>query len=486
MRQLIYTLLATILCSCSERPSHVRLIDTLPPIFPDYTEVTIPVGIAPLNFCIANVDIVDAEIKGENGDIIVANGKWADFDIDEWHQLLEKNIGRALTVSVSTKKDGQWSRYNDFKINISRDSLNDFGVAYRKLAPGYETFSHIGIYQRDIHTFTEYPIVESTAAPGECINCHAFRGTEPDRFNLHFRGLHGGTMIQIDGKRRWLDTRNDSTLSNCMYPYWHPTGNYCAYSLNLVHQCFFVKGNRPIEVFDRGSDATILDIRTNQLIQAPCFTTEDFETYPVFSADGRTIYYCTSKPHNVPAEYEQMRYDLCKVSFDPDNGTIGNKVDTILKVSDKGKCVSFPMPSHDGRYIMYCLADCGVFPINHKEADLWLMDLATGQQRCLEEVNSDDTESYHSWSTNSRWFVFSSRRGDGLYSKLYFANIDANGNVGKPFLMPQRNPQKYYDECYYTFNVPEIVKTKVEYDVKAAFDEQFSNKRETVSLKKIK
>lgn len=57
--------------------------------------------------------------------------------------------------------------------------------------------------------------------------------------------------------------------------------------------------------------------------------------------------------------------------------------------------------------------------------------------RPIKEVNSDDTESFHNWSSNSRWFVFSSRRGDGLYTRLYLASMDENGVVGKPFLLPQ-------------------------------------------------
>lgn len=56
----------------------------------------------------------------------------------------------------------------------------------------------------------------------------------------------------------------------------------------------------------------------------------------------------------------------------------------------------------------------------------------------IDEVNSDDTESFHNWSSNSHWFVFSSRRDNGLYTYLYIAGVDADGKVTKPFMLPQK------------------------------------------------
>jgi Tol biopolymer transport system component len=75
-----------------------------------------------------------------------------------------------------------------------------------------------------------------------------------------------------------------------------------------------------------------------------------------------------------------------------------------------------------------------------------LVDLNTGISRSLTEVNSNDVESYHNWSSNSRWFVFSSRRIDGLYTRPFIANIDANGKIGKPFLLPQKDPKDGWPE----------------------------------------
>jgi hypothetical protein len=63
-------------------------------------------------------------------------------------------------------------------------------------------------------------------------------------------------------------------------------------------------------------------------------------------------------------------------------------------------------------------------------------------------------------SSNSKWFVFSSRRIDGLYTRPYIAWIDDKGEVSKPFLLPQKDPD-HYDFNLRSFNVPELVQGRV-------------------------
>jgi hypothetical protein len=88
--------------------------------------------------------------------------------------------------------------------------------------------------------------------------------------------------------------------------------------------------------------------------------------------------------------------------------------------------------------------------------------IATGKTAPMTALNSDDVESYHSWSSNSRWLVFSSRRDDGLYTKPYFSYIDKDGVAHKPFLLPQRDPRMYYKLQMNAYNIPEFVSGKVE------------------------
>ena len=68
MRQLLshivsLVLLAWVLLACNYRPEHTQTIDQLPAIYPDYIGVTIPVGIAPLNFSMADDDFTDIDVE---------------------------------------------------------------------------------------------------------------------------------------------------------------------------------------------------------------------------------------------------------------------------------------------------------------------------------------------------------------------------------------------------------------------------------------
>ncbi|MBR1688634.1 MAG: PD40 domain-containing protein [Prevotella sp.] len=485
-RHIIILIAAVLLAACGQRQvDHPTLVDAPAPIWPDYADVTIPAGIAPLNFNVDGSDVerVDVVARGSKGGQLHVQGEWADFDIDEWASLTEQNRGGRITFTVCTLSDGRWKQYRDFSISVSPYPLDDWGLTYRRIQPGYEVGGDIGIYQRDLHTFSEYAILTETAVPGRCMNCHTANRANPAQLTMQIRGEGGGTLIQKDGRQQWLDTKTDSTKAAGSYAYWHPDGNYCAYAVNSVHQSFYVGRDRRIEAYHKFSDIIILDTRTNELVLSPLLQTEDQEIFPAFSADGRTLYYSTSKPCNVPAEYQKVKCSLCAIGFDAATGTYGTTVDTLLNAQQLDKSFTLARPSYDGRWLMYCVTDCSNFPVFHPEADLWLMDLKTRQTRPLTEVNSDDTDSFHNWSTNSHWFVFASRRGDGQYCRLYLASIDDRGRVSKPFLLPQRHPRAFDQAMMDSYNCPDFTHTKVSFDAHDAHRQVFNGERVKVKIR---
>jgi hypothetical protein len=87
------------------------------------------------------------------------------------------------------------------------------------------------------------------------------------------------------------------------------------------------------------------------------------------------------------------------------------------------------------------------------------MNLETKKGRKM-SINSNQSESYHSWSTNGRWMVFSSRRLDGTYTRPYICYFDTDGNTYTPFILPQKNPL-HYDFSIKSYNIPEFITGKV-------------------------
>ena len=265
-----------LMASCNSTPENVSKVDQLPNIYPDYIGVTIPAEMAPLNFDCPDADCVDVVVKGSKGGELHVQGDYADFDIADWHELTQQNKGGQLTFTVCTRKDGQWQQYNNFTVNVSTYALDEWGLTYRRIAPGYEVFSKMGLYQRDLATFDEYPIIENTQVPGMCVNCHSARQTDPSKFVFHVRGDHGATMFQIDGKREWLKASNEQLGGSMVYPYWHPSGKYCAFSTNQTRQGFHMVAHERIEVFDLSSDVFVYNPATHEIIKDSLLSTPDW------------------------------------------------------------------------------------------------------------------------------------------------------------------------------------------------------------------
>ena len=463
------------LAACTETISDAKQETALPSIYPDYLGVTIPVNIAPLNFCMADEQVlcIDAVITDRNGHSLHSQGEEAvDFNLNDWHTLLAQNRNDSLSVTVSAKYADGWHTYSPFSIYVSPDSI-DYGICYRLIAPGYEVWSKMGIYERDLSSFDERALIENTQFEG-CVNCHSFNRGNPADMSLHIRGPHGATLLRHgDGTLTAYNTKTPQTLGFCVYPYWHPSGRYIAYSTNATSQLFHIAGSNRVEVFDTASDLQVYDVEKNELLLSPLLKQDSiYETYPVFSADGHSLYFCAARALPEDShELDSIHYNLCRIDFDPATGTFGDSIDLVIDASTfsprgdrEGVSISFPRPSYDGRFLCYTLSNYGQFSIWHHEADLYLLDLSTGESRPMTAANSEDTESFHNWSTNSRWLVLSSRRDDGLFTRPYFCHVDAQGTVTKAFMLPQRNPRRFYRERFLSFNVPDFIITPTRFD----------------------
>ncbi|MDR2811069.1 MAG: hypothetical protein LBB84_11050, partial [Tannerellaceae bacterium] len=208
-------------------------------------------------------------------------------------------------------------------------------------------------------------------------------------------------------------------------------------------------------------DIVVYDVEKHEIITASTlFSPHVFETFPTFSPDGKTLYFCSAPARPMPQSFKEVKYDLCSISFDPASRTFGAVTDTLYHAAEGGKSASFPRVSPDGKYLLYTLSGYGNFSIWHKDADLYMLDLSDGANRPVDILNSDDVESYHSWSSNSRWIVFSSRRIDGLYTRPFIAYINSKGKASKPFLLPQKDTD-FYHRSMKSYNIPEFITGKV-------------------------
>lgn len=437
-----------------------------PRIFPDYREVTVPCNIAPLNFSYLGDEesrLIVEDIDGSRR--LSARQGLFSFPDRLWRELAERNKGRALRLTLAVRTADGWAAYAPFHIHIAPEPIDPY-LSYRLIPPGYEGWRRMGIYERDLRTYEQTPVYENHLTDGNCVNCHAYCERDPSRMLFHARAGFDGTIVRRDGKTVRLDLPSGLLSGPLVYPAWHPSGRFVAFSTNRTRQDFLSSHADRVEVYDTASDLVVCDLEAHRLLRSPLVDAPDaFETFPAFSPDGTALYFCTAHAvDSLPARYREVRYDLCRIAFDPVARTFGTTVDTLFRASAQGKSVSFPRVSPDGRFLVFTLHDHGTFSIWHKDADLCLLDLRSGVVRPLAEANSADVESYHAWSGNSRWMVFSSRRTDGLYTRPFITYIDASGHARKPFLLPQKDPVAYYARLMYSYNIPELTSGRVEID----------------------
>lgn len=440
------------LTSCTPTPKDVVMQDELPPIYPDYCDVTIPENIAPLNFLL-RADCEAIEVKAVDL-TLNASGNEAVFDIDDWKALMQQSADKEVEVTVTALINGTWQQYRSFKWQVVSDKVDPY-LTYRLIEPDYEIWNHVQIQQRCVENFDVNALGHYEQLENRCMNCHTYANQDPNLSMMYVRGPGGGAILNRNGVLSKLN------IPGSVYFGFSPTGRYITYSTQKIIPAFHSLASKRLEVYDAASNVFVADMQEHRVISSPLLSDSlKFETFPMFSPDGKYIYYCSADTVSLPQDIKNLQYSLVRIPFDESTGTIGTQVDTLF--SERSVC--HPRLSPDGRFVLYTVADYGTFPIWHPEADLQMINLQTGAIDSLSMVNSEKSDTYHSWSSNSRWFVFASKRDDGLYGKPYFCYVDKDCKAHKPFCLPQEHPT-FYDNNLKSFNAPELGKGKVPFDV---------------------
>jgi hypothetical protein len=448
----------------------VAELDRPPGIRPDYRDTVIPPNIAPLNFvveergtdCVVRIHAA----QGEEIELRARDSRVA-IPVRWWRRFLDANRGREFSIDICVRDaDGAWRRFQPIVNTIADSKIDDY-LFYRLIKPLHTVYGDIDIYQRDLRSYAKTAVVENKSFGGACVNCHTFAPHHPDRMILQTRGTksgvrYSGTIVVHDNEINKVDTRSlaksgqsdRGRIGEAMAAYsaWHPNGECVAYSANNIFQFFHAVGHVR-EVFDRKSDLAVYHVASNQVTTCPDISQpERLETFPTWSPDGRFLYFCAADP--LPQQqYERVRYDLMRIGYDADKDEWG-ELEAVLRSEETGKSITEPRVSPDGKWVLFCMSDHGAFPVYEPSSDLYLLNLETRDYHCL-AANSPRSDSWHSWSANSRWIAFASKRRDGIFGRIYFSYIDEAGRAHKPLLLPQKDPT-LYDRLIKTYSVPEL------------------------------
>ena len=435
------------------------LVSRRPTIKPDYSDTVIPANIAPLNFVVCEPGIgYSVQIHSQNSEPVEVFSKTGKIKIPlgAWRSLLSSNRGEELFFDVYVMdEDRAWSRYETITNNIAKENIDAY-IAYRLIKPIYNYWLDVGIYQRHLERYNQTPIVHGSLFGYGCVNCHSFLNNRAENMLFATRsGKYSSSAILVnDGEISRIDTKFGYTA-------WHPSGQMATYSFNKIRQFFHGAGVQVRDVVDLDSSLCYYEIKSRKVKTFSALADKGrLETYPTWSPDGKYLYFCsapmlwTDRNQIPPEHYDELKYDLMRISYDIESDKWG-ELETVLSAKETGLSVMLPRISPDGRYLLFCMCDYGCFPIYRPSSDLYLMDLKTGEYE-KPAINSEYSVSWHSWSSNSRWIAFSSKRSGGLFTRTYISYIDDKAKAHKPFIMPQKDPE-FYDSFVKTYSVPELI-----------------------------
>jgi len=179
-------------------------------------------------------------------------------------------------------------------------------------------------------------------------------------------------------------------------------------------------------------------------------------TSAFWSPDGKYLVFSRERardpfaPGQPPAKYAndpnetQMQYDLYRIPF---NGGKGGKAERVIGASENGMSNNFPKVSPDGKWIVFVRNKNGL--LMRPDSQLYIVPFEGGVERRL-NCNLKVMNSWHSFSPNGRWLVFSSK-SPSYYTHMYLTHIDENGNDSPAILIEDATAANR------AVNIPEFV-----------------------------
>ena len=444
-----------------------------------------------------NVDHWYVVVRDDTGgDILrvsVDTPRWRPSE-ESWKQIKQRSAERDAEVIVAGANQAKRATVlSSARVHIrtSKDPVGD-ALFYREVPLPFLTAvqdpSRIRWRFGAIDAESGPPIVLQNLPV--CGNCHSFAdngsilGLDVDYGND--KGAYGimpvsKHMVMDDAKIiTWADyRREDGELTFGLLSRVSPTGRYVISTVKdrsvfvaipdlMISQLFFpIKGI--LVVYDR---------ETKKYSALPGADDPQYvQSNAVWSPDGKDIVFARTKAYraerleqqnsavvdekDVPeftVEKKPFRYDLYRIPFDDGKG---GTPEPLQGASGDGMSNFFPKYSPDGRWIVFCKAKS--YMLLQPDSELYIIPAAGGIARRL-RYNTARMNSWHSWSSNSRWLVFSSKV-NGPYTQLFLTHIDENGDDSPPVLLERfTSPDR-------AANIPEFV--KLPRDAIADIREQF-------------
>jgi Flp pilus assembly protein TadD len=431
---------------------------------------------------------------GDQGEVLrfpTNEPRWRPSETD-WATIKQRSVERVAQVAVvGVGPDAQAVSSASVRIRTSTDPVGD-SIFYREVPLPFlsavQDPSRIRWRFGAINSETAPPIVLENLPV--CGNCHSFSndgrvlGLDVDYGNDKgaYAVLPVSTQMTLDDRKiiTWSDfKKGDGEATFGLLSKVSPDGRYVISTVKdravfvatpdiWYSQLFF-----PIKGI-----LVVYDTVTRTFKPLPGADDPEYvQSNPTWSPDGKSIVFARSKAYrkdsienatsillsekDVPEfveDKEPFKFDLYRVPF---NDGRGGKAEPIEGASHNGKSNYFAKFSPDGKWIIFCKAEN--YMLLMPDSELYIIPAAGGEARRL-RANTPRMNSWHSWSSNGRWLVFSSK-ANTAYTQLFLTHIDEHGESTPPVVLDRFTGNDR------AANIPEFVALPAESIVK--INEQF-------------
>jgi tetratricopeptide (TPR) repeat protein len=390
-------------------------------------------------------------------------------DAETWAAIKKRSVERRARVTITGFRDdrlGEAVSRGDVGIRTSKDAVGA-PIFYRDV-PLMPSELEKGVIKplsaEAVHYITWR--LKNVGQPGSrkliegfptCANCHSFSrdgrtlgvdvdGPQNDKGLYALVDVKPQTTIRSEDVIQWRSFRGKlgGQLRVAFMSQVSPDGRYVVTMINDpgakddVQGRYYVanfKDYRFLQVFyptrgilawysrEKGRLEPLPGADDPRYVQACAMWSPDGKYLVFVRAEAKDPY-----PEGVPmARYAndpnetQIKYDLYRIPF---NGGRGGKAEPVAGASRNGMSNSFPKVSPDGRFIVFVQAKNGL--LMRPDSQLYIVPAKGGAARRM-RCNTPLMNSWHSFSPNGRWMVFSSK-GRSPYTQMYLTHIDEDGN----------------------------------------------------------
>ena len=417
--------------------------------------------------------------------------RWRPSEAD-WASIKQRSVERDAEVAiVGVGPDAKAASSATVRIRTSTDPVGD-SIFYREVPLPF-----ISAVQDPARIRWRFGAIDSETAPPivledlpVCGNCHSFSGDGSVLgLDVDYGNDKGAYAILPVSKEMvlndekiitWSDyKKGDGEATFGLLSQVSPDGRYVISTVKdravfvatpdiWYSQLFF-----PIKGI-----LVVYDTQTGTFKPLPGADDPEYvQSNPTWSRDGKSIVFARTKAYkkdvvanatsvllsekDVPEfvnDKEPFKFDLYRVPF---NDGRGGKAEPIEGASHNGKSNYFAKFSPDGKWIIFCKAEN--YMLLMPDSELYIIPAEGGEARRL-RANTPRMNSWHSWSSNGRWLVFSSK-ANTAYTQLFLTHIDENGESTPPVVLER------FTGADRAANIPEFVPLPA--DAIAKIKEQF-------------